>query len=184
MSPLSAWLLVLAPLRGSAKPEGCMPAFVLAGQSSMLGWGIEGIDALQNVSYQHLGRPLPGVWSFGITDVHHCGYMHQKFSGCKAGCHACDIGCESWAPFEPTRGQVGFCAQARMGALYAVGGPGPELGFAQVLHDGLPAIMREAAIGANLNRSFGIIKLAVGRTSMVDWEPANPNSSGAQSRSW
>ena len=139
-----------------------MPVFMLAGQSNMLGWSV--------------GKPspdepqLPGVWTFGITDTKHCNSVHLRQLPGRKGVPACDRACESWAPYQPMQQQMGLCGKAVVDKA-VVGGPGPELGFARVMHDGLPAILP----GSRGNRSFGILKLAIGASSMIDWEPSNDN---------
>ena len=132
----------------------CLPTFLLAGQSNMLGLGLMGVQnwssALRAAVDASTGWEESNVWSFGF----------QAHTASR---------CEGWRRYRVQVHQKPFCVPgqpmpgcARDGICQ--GGPGPEISFVQIVARRLLEITPHAHHGG-----FGIVKAAAGGSSMKHW---------------
>jgi len=164
----------------------CLPAFILAGQSNMLGLGMLGFTANETEAALRIARQARSASSMDVWSV---GYRTEPNPASMGRTSTNALRCADWAPLVPTaveqralcvpgsnqsrlddRAKLGCHESPRVRApklpffARCQGGPGPEVGFAETLAKQADVIP---------NRAFGIIKAALGGSAMSDWAPDN-----------
>ena len=158
--------------------QRCLPTFLLAGQSNMLGmgllarWGYKPLDAEEEALLRHAAARENSVshrrvWSFGFEGSPPFSRQSKLWPACTG-----------WRTYALERYQRMFCAPGTAPLCddgnshphQSCGGPGPEVGFVH-------AITRHAQGVAALHRGgFGIIKAAISQSSMKHWSMKNATS--------